>query len=334
MAKFCQFCGQSLPEDAVFCKYCGKKLLADPAAEKMQQAFPEKNRAPKKEAAQQIPPNPTSKTGRTSTSAKAPPRKAETAPEMRGSSVPGTRNITAPAVPGEIDCGEIILAGLDSIPVKSAVTEEAGKVLSPIAGIFSGLGAFIVGIFGIFKRPAALIGTILLAVLWFVLAQMQYSDSDVVRTLSFLTFAQGGFEEELPAMVGGILGKGTVGAALISLLTGGLKHAFSGFGVMFTGHGEKRGILSILFGFLAAIIVYVFISGINPAPETAMAGIAGSILSLEALGSGSGRLYNLAQSLTSRVRNGVRTAAQGKCGGLLTGLALGFAFSAISAFYV
>lgn len=56
-----------------------------------------------------------------------------------------------------------------------------------------------------------------------------------------------------------------------------------------------------------------------------MAGIAGAVLSLEALGGGTGKLYELAQSLTSRAENGVRSAVRGRCDGLLTGMTLGFA---------
>ena len=64
-----------------------------------------------------------------------------------------------------------------------------------------------------------------------------------------------------------------------------------------------------------------------------MSAIAGALLSLEALGAGSGKLYTLAQSLTSRAADGIRTAVRGKCDSLLTGITLGFAIApAVAAF--
>ena len=52
-------------------------------------------------------------------------------------------------------------------------------------------------------------------------------------------------------------------------------------------------------------------------------------LPLEALGSGNGKLYELARSLTSRISNGIREEAKGRCDGLLTGIALGFALATV-----
>ena len=127
-----------------------------------------------------------------------------------------------------------------------------------------------------------------------------------------------------------MLGKGTVAAALVSLFNGGLKELFKGIGALFTGHGEKRSIFSTIFGILIGGAVYIaFVGPDNVSGATAMAGIAGVILSLEALGGGSGKLYELAQSLTSRATNGVRTVVQGKCDGLLTGLTIGFALATV-----
>ena len=97
---------------------------------------------------------------------------------------------------------------------------------------------------------------------------------------------------------------------------------------MFTGHGEKRSIAAIVIGVVLGIIIFLFFTGPDLASAgNSMAGIAGALLSLEALGSGGGKLYELVESLTSRVQGGVRTAVIGRTDGLLTGLSLGFVLS-------
>ena len=201
-------------------------------------------------------------------------------------------------VPGEQDFGEIIIPGLDSRGVPGT------------------------------EVPAALAGGALFAVIWFVLAQLRGSDSPVVRILSWITFSEGGFDRSVPGMFGGILGKGTVAAALLSLFTGGRKYLMKGMGTLFAGRSGKRGLLSILAGMILGGLAYFAFAGKNASWDTAMAGIAGAILSLKALGRGSGRLYELSQSLTSRRVNGARTITKGRCDGFLTGLTLGFVLAA------
>ena len=121
-----------------------------------------------------------------------------------------------------------------------------------------------------------------------------------------------------------------VAAGLLSLPRGGLTNAVHGIGALFAGHGEKRGILNVLLGIvLGAAAYYVFVGPDNASAATAMPGIAGALLTLEALGSGNGKLYELARSLTSRISNGIREEAKGRCDGLLTGIALGFALATV-----
>ena len=244
------------------------------------------------------------------------------APRMQPAVMPWEKTLTAAASVGELDFGDLEIPGLAD--VGGVVT----KVFAPVSGIFHGIGSFFSGIFRIFRKPSALIGTVLLAALWFVLARFRGSDSQIVKILSWLTFSEGGFDRSALGTVGGVLGKGTVAAALVSLFNGGLKELFKGIGALFTGHGEKRSIFSTIFGILIGGAVYIaFVGPDNVSGATAMAGIAGVILWLEALGGGSGKLYELAQSLTSRATNGVREAARGRCDGLLTGLTIGFALA-------
>ena len=238
--------------------------------------------------------------------------------------MPWEKTLTAAASVGELDFGDLAIPGLADMG--GAVTE----VLSPVSGIFHGIGSFFSGIFHIFRKPSVLIGTVLLAVLWIVLARFRGSDSQIVKILSWLTFSEGGLDRSGLGVIGGVLGKGTVGAALVSLFSGGLKKAFRGIGALFFGHGKKRGILSIILGVVIGVAAYLaFVGPDNASGATAMPGIAGMLFALEALGSGNGKLYTLVQSLTSRAVNGVRKADQGRCDGLLTGMTAGFVLATL-----
>ena len=340
MARFCRYCGNPVADDANFCRTCGRALTeqkpearetggeksggkrSDPReawkaeyerirAENRGQAardgIRETPRDVSREPVRQLP-NPT--------------RDAFRQAPVRGFPVSDAPSFAAAAEAGEIDLGELTIPGLDTI------SGAAAKVYGPLGGIFRGIGSFLGGALKIFVRPGALIGTALLAGLWFALAYFRDSGSEVVDTLSFLTYAEGGADRGILGGIGGALGKGTVAAALVSLFTGGLGRAFKGIGALFTGHGERRGFFSFLFGLLAGAAVYLAFAGTYAPEDGVMAGIAGALLSLEALGGGQGKLYALAESLTSKAAGGVRTARRGKIDGLLTGLTLGFAAAA------
>ena len=344
MAKFCRYCGNPVREDANFCRSCGKRLTAArPEARQQPPAnpAPQRTNTPTYSAPQTTRQAPTRQTVRTTVQTPAntavpQETKARQAPAQnqtrttsqraaeaarQAAMTPQVQNLAAASSAGEIDLGVFELSGL------SGLTEPTVKVLSPVSGILHGVGSFFGGIVGVFKKPGALICTVLLAALWYVLAGLRGSDSGLVKFLSFLTFSEGGFDRSALGTVGGILGKGTVGAVLVSLFSGGLKNLFRGIGALFTGHGEKRSFVSVLFGVVIGAAVYFAFAGKNASADTAMAGVAGAILSLEALGGERGKLYELAQSLTSRASNGVRTAMRGKCDGFLTGLTIGFALA-------
>jgi hypothetical protein len=259
-------------------------------------------------------------------------RIADEQPGLEPGAIEGTKNIVeaaivqenafaAPTAAGELDLGEVELSGLETLG--AGVTEVPGAV----EGISRVIGSYIGGIHRIFTNRAYLIGVVVLAVLWFVLAWFRDSDSWLVKLLSWLTFSEGGFNRSFLGMVGGALGKGVVAAGLFSLLHGGISDALKGIVGIFTGDGGKLGIVETLFGILIGVAAYFAFVGASASANTSMAGIAGALLSLEAFGSGKGKLYELSQSLTSRSVNGIRTVMQGKCDGLLIGLTLGFAFA-------
>ena len=335
MASFCRYCGKPIRQGAKFCENCGRSLAAPqqsaapPAAEPPAAAQPSRqvpSHSSSSRASRQQPQPVERQTPRTrpapaQTAAQAQPRTAlQHAAETAAQAVfPQSGSIPAPAAAGEIDLGELSLSGV------AAAAAPIREVPAPISGLFRGIGSFLGGILRIFKKPGVLIGTVLLAAMWYFLARYRDSDSQLVRILSWLTYAEGGFDRSIPGAIGGVLGKGTAAAALISLFSGGLGKLFKGIGALFVGHGERRGFFGFLFGVLLGAAIYYAFAGASPTSETAMAGVAGAALSLEALGGGSGKLYDLAESLTSRSRDGVRTAMRGKCDGLLTGLTVGFA---------
>ena len=237
-------------------------------------------------------------------------------------------DLAASSSAGEFISGELTLPGIPSR------AEPIPETLPPVSGLLHSVGSLFSGVVSLFRKPSSLIGTLPLAVLWFVLAQFRDSDSMIVRILSWFTYAGGGFDRSVPGTALGVLGKGTVAAALLSLFTGGLENLFKGVGTLLKGRGENRDVISIFLGVVAGAVVYFAFAGKNVSAETSMAGIAGALLSLEALGSGSGKLYELAQSLTSRIQNGVRTVARGRCDGFLTGLTLGFSMGTVVSLFL
>ena len=298
MARFCPYCGTPVPEGSKFCVGCGKPL-AKPEAQ------------PEPQPAAQPEPQPA----------------ANPAPAFRPAFAPQLRELAAPASTGEIVLGEL------GLPGPAELTDTVTKVLSPVSGVLQSVKSFFGGILQAFKNPVTLIGVLLFAVLWFVLSLFRDSDSGIVKALSWLTFSEGGLGRSIPGALGGVLGKGAVAAALLSLSPSGLKNTGKGVAALFTGHGEKRSILSLIIGTVVGGALYFAFAGLHASAGTTMAGLAGVLLSLQALGGGSGKLYSLAQSLTSRAANGVREAARGRCDGLLTGLTAGFALAtAVSAF--
>ena len=252
MAKFCKYCGDPITEGEAFCDNCGRPIEAPPpppskptcsrcGAELTPSAkFCRSCGAPVAAtvAAPAVAPRPAP----AAAPAPAPvrratppplPKVAPTPPPMPGgqpvapqsaAAFPLTQSLGAAAAPGEVDCGVIQLPGL------APVQQAAEKVLSPLGGIFSTVGSFLGGVFGIFRSPGAFIGTALMAALWFGISQLRGAgmDEEVVDTLSRLTFAQGGYGRTGAGAVGGLFGMGTVAAMFGSLLSGGMIDAFKG----------------------------------------------------------------------------------------------------------
>ena len=341
MANFCRHCGNPVLEGAQFCPACGKPLTPTTETTHLsprQQAAKEQAERMKAAMVPQI----------RDLAAAAAPGEFDCGemilPGLMNEAVPvnmpgfgNARGQAAGAVRAAAGNASYRMAGAaagrmaDPSAARMAGAAAGGltEVLPPFAGILQGIRSLFRGVPQIFRNPAALIGTLVLALLWFVLGMFRNSDSSIIRFLSWLTFAEGGFDRSAAGMLFGALGKGTVAAAWMSLVSGGFPKALSGLAAFVKGKGERRSIVSILLGLIMGWLIYLIFTGPGKrSPEMSMAGIAGALLSLEALGSGSGQIYGLAQSLTSKFLYGKRMAEQGKCDGLLTGLAAGFALGA------
>ena len=164
-------------------------------------------------------------------------------------------DLAASSSAGEFISGELTLPGIPSR------AEPIPETLPPVSGLLHSVGSLFSGVVSLFRKPSALIGTLPLAVLWFVLAQFRDSDSVIVRILSWFTYAGGGFDRPVLGTAFGVLGKGTVAAALLSLFTGGLENLFKGLGTLFKGCGENRDVISIILGVVAGAVVYFAFAG-------------------------------------------------------------------------
>lgn len=334
MAKFCRFCGKPVKENAKFCENCGKSLAkanqapVQPVCPRCgepldsQIVFCGNCGLNLQQGTECVPVAPIAAQETVQQVQSYAPTSMEETPWQQVV-IPQIQSLTVTGGGMELDCGEL------NRYIFGAVSKAATEVLSPASAVTQGISSFFGGILRFFKNPKALIGTVVLTLVWFLLGWLGDSDSTVVKMLSWLTFSEGGFDRSLPGAVCGALGKGTVAAALVSLFTGGMKNTFKGVGVFFSGHGEKRDVVCIVIGVVVGIAVYFVFAGTDASGKTAMAGVGGALLSLQALGGGSGRIYELAQSLTAANTNGIRTAVAGKCDGLLTGLALGFALATV-----
>ena len=241
MARFCKFCGSPIREDARFCKTCGKQLTRT-AAQQPSHIAPQREqpayRVPAQNTASQTTRQRAAQTPPRTASARQAAAQAQAASQKLGNVL----SIHAGSAAGEINCGELALSGL------GGVTEQVTKVLSPVSGLLRSVGSFLGGIKGVFQKPSALIGTVLTAALWFVLARLRGSDSGLVKALSWLTFSEGGFDRSALGAVGGVLGKGVgKGTARHSL-----SMAFSDF--IFAAIVEETGLVGGLFIILLYLI--------------------------------------------------------------------------------
>ena len=306
--KYCRQCGKQLNIDAKFCRYCGYQFEALQEVKAAVNLCPQcgKDNAAGAKFCRHCGAGLTGVEATTTVRhGKSNTTRPETIPQ-----IPELR-MSAASAPGEFDYGDIDLKSIAVGTVGKAASEAMAEapdieILSPAKVLGSSIGGFLKGIVSLVRDPKSAIVPLIFALLWIALAFLRDSDLLPVRVLSWLTFAEGGLDRGPAGMLGGILGKGAVAAAFASLFHGGFGSCLRGLKTLVTGNGGKRGIAEILLGLAAGVLLYIAFAGIKTASAaTTMAGIAGAVLSLEALGN-------------------VRTAMNGRAAGLLTGLTVGF----------
>ncbi len=354
--KFCKKCGKPKAEGAKFCRNCGYQFVdmaatASPANPTSTQAQPvskpvNPNRTsiePKVHNASKMAANVVSQIPGAAMSVPGVAAVAKQAGQMIN--VPGVAGVAgqvgemlnlpevaALAQPGEFALDDFVMGTLEDVvgpeageAIKS-VTDTINTIKSPLSTLLGGAGSVFTGIFKAFKQPKVLLTSAVMAVVWIILGMLRNSDSEIVKILSWLTFSEGGFDRDALGTLGGVAGKGAVAVMFGSLLSGGISKLTSGVGAIFKKTEGKKSVVALLFGVLLGIIIYFVFTGVDIASAaTAMAGISGAVLSLEALGGQSGWIYQMAASLTAKKVEGVRTLQDGKINSLLGGITAGFA---------
>lgn len=202
-----------------------------------------------------------------------------------------------------------------------------GKIKGTAAVLFSQIGRMIGGMFKIFTKFKALLFTAAISALWIWLNHLRLLDGldGVFAVLAKVTYSRGGTGGTILQIIGGTIGKGVGGAALCSILYGGIGKAVRGIGNIFSEPGFNIGAALLGFGF--AGIAYTFTAGFA-GEDGIPVGLAGAMLSLEALSGRNGFLVDLAASFSARkVTDGRATGKKllpGRYKGFLTGSALGF----------
>lgn len=352
MTRFCKYCGSRLEEEAIFCFECGcqveKKTEQEepkPEAAQVIEEQPKAEAAPKIEATKpEISEEKTDPTEKANPAEKPDPAekvkqaaaaKAQTAANkakeqmktQAGAKVQEVlskvTSMDAPETAGEVTAG---VFGQDAEALVSKAKETVA-IDSPFVAVLRGIWGFLKGIPRTFTNKKSLIfaGVMVLIYLVLYLLNRFGVKVSVTKVLSYLTLAESGNSRGAVGEVAGLIGKGTVAAALYSLINGRIKSAWNGIRSLF-GKGvydSKSDLRTLLLGMGLAYLIYSFFTWKAPV-ALSMAGVAGILLSLETLGSREGYLFSIAQALTSVKKDKVRKERSGLLKGLLAGTVFGF----------
>lgn len=345
--RFCRNCGAKTAAGDKFCRKCGFRFDAGQPAAAPQRPTPAASPAASQRPAPTASPAAAQRPA-PAVSPAAPVGAAASSAAFSGTAVPGeivlgalTQRAAASAAgtaAQQISAGtaaQQAFAGTAPQQI-SAGTAKVKKIL-PLPGfLLSRITALAGGLGGVFRNPKALLSALVFGAAWILLPILQEAvpDSPVLAFLSWLTYARGGLDRAGAGVLGGILGKVTVASALSGIVSGGLPQMAAGLGRMFS-RDEKGSIGTAFLGALTGAVCYMIFAGIGSmGAGSTMAGISGALLCLRSMGSGKGFFSALAESATSRVTNGVRTADPGRQKGMLSGMTAGFAvITALSALF-
>ena len=320
--KFCPQCGGQINPGAKFCKQCGNKLkVAQSAPEPVRQSAP-----PPVQAQSPVP-------------TRSAPAPAPTQAPNIGEAVKSAAKVlklgdfTAPTTSGEwelIDMAPVQGAQQVVGAATSAANEIVETITSPFDTLFKGAMSFVGGIFGTLVKPKNLMFAIVLGIIWIICGIGRGEDDPIKNLLSFVTFAEGGYDREGLGLIGGIAGKGSVALMLYSIFSGGIPNTFKGAAGIFKKSEDKKSIPLFIIGILLGGFGYLAYAGLdNVSTLTSMAGISGAVLALQAIGKKDGWIYSIAQSFTAKKIDGIRISQEGRITSFLGGISLGFAIITI-----
>ncbi|QGU00327.1 hypothetical protein SYNTR_1733 [Candidatus Syntrophocurvum alkaliphilum] len=205
--------------------------------------------------------------------------------------------------------------------------------LSPLQFLLGSITRFFQGFKLVFSNFKALLLIILISLVWLVLTILNsfVVDSQFIKILNFLTFAQGGTSGGVAGLIGGIVGKGLLTYLVFTTVLnifGNKKIASSISGIkVLLGALQVRknkSLDSLLLGSGISLIAYNFMAG-DITPMSNMAAITGLILSLRALSNRAGFLRGFIRSIIYQIFKDI--PAVSRVNYIIAGLSSGFALA-------
>ncbi len=182
---------------------------------------------------------------------------------------------------------------------------------------------------GKFRTALALLSAILLAVFWIV--QLIWIrdgvDNPFAKFTEWFTFAQGGVGRGALGFVGGIIGKGTVAAALAGLVGGGFGSLITGFKGAFSRKNFQKNTLGFtLVGAGISLALYQAFTG-EGTLAGAMAAISGMLVAARSLGGRAGMIFGVVKSLTAKKMGNQKKPQNASLTATIGGVTMGFALA-------
>ncbi len=334
-AGFCGECGAPLKPGVLFCTECGAKVDFQPESGRGFEIYELPRDMPVRQMAQSDLVQEQVDSRFTGTTAELMKQKA-TGTTTTAVQQAGKQYVTQVAyaakdfftgdasdLPGEMDVGSFG----DTISNITNMARQGAGYAKNIAGAAKGAQ----GVSGKakFRIGLALLSAIALAVFWIV--QLLWIrggvDNPFAKFTEWLTFAQGGVGRGALGFVGGIIGKGTVAAALAGLVGGGFGSLISGFKGTFSGRNFQKNTLGfMLVGIGISLALYQAFTG-EGTLAGAMAAVSGMLVAARSLGGRAGMIFGVVKSLTAKKMGNQKRPQNALLTATISGLTMGFALA-------